>query len=148
MLQKAFMGNLNKIENIFIEEFKDFEETLTLEEIESMNKQIIKRNFYSFLPYQFNIYYANLLLACLLTNLGFIGQYISSKFDITHSNEIKSSNFKQKENTNTLPSNDFNRGDKPINLKKSSSNHLNNIVPSLETENNEIDKNIESNHNI
>ena len=72
------MKKFDTIENLFIEEFQDVETPLNLEEIELMDKLIIKNSFYKFMPYQFNAYYAAAILTSVLINTVFIYHYMYS----------------------------------------------------------------------
>lgn len=72
------MKKFDSIENLFIEEFQDAETALSLDEIEMMDKLIIKNRFYKFNPFQFNVYYAAAILTSVLINTVFIYHYMYS----------------------------------------------------------------------
>ena len=84
------MQLLNKIEHLYKNEFKDFEQSLNFEEINFLDKLIMKNAFYKFNPYQFNVFYAMAIVSGFFVTISSSVYYVYSQADFRHQLSIAS----------------------------------------------------------
>lgn len=80
------MKSTETIGDLFNIEFDDFKPSLSLKELEMIDKEQTKIKFYKFNIYQFNMYYALVILSGFLLTLGCACHYLYTQNHIVKSN--------------------------------------------------------------